>query len=366
MAVIPVDYSDSMIRLSDLRSEPYRILFPLGLLGGVSGILHWLFFALGGQSAGLTLHVALQVPGYIGIAGAGFLATALPRLTQSPGASRPEFGVLLAASGALLLVPLSNSLPLVATAFALDLAFLALFTARRFHAARNAGRTVPTSFRWVFMAVLLAGAGCLLASAHPRFAVRLLTQGYVFPLIMAVAPFVGPNYLRREKERCAPTYALRVPLAGDILPASLFVLSFLLEGWAGEGELLLRPAYLLRGLVLVFLLHRADLLAPPSLRLPLLHATFIAGFSLMFLMIATRVVRMHGGRRDFLEIPYRPAWAMGSAVVAAAAFRMAADFFPELYFHLIGCAAGLWLLAHFLFFILLGRYLFRLPEPSRS
>ncbi len=88
-----------------LRQEPYRLLFPLGIVFGCLGVIHWLLFALGVADASPHYHAAMQLGAYLYCFIAGFLWTALPRMTAAPAASTRELGgmlVLLAGQAVLL------------------------------------------------------------------------------------------------------------------------------------------------------------------------------------------------------------------------------------------------------------------------
>jgi len=64
------------------RREPYRILFPLGVVLAWAGVLHWLLLALGiaGEYRSI-FHSMAQIQGFIVCFAIGFLFTMIPRRT---------------------------------------------------------------------------------------------------------------------------------------------------------------------------------------------------------------------------------------------------------------------------------------------
>src|SRR5438046_1670354 len=73
--------STRRIKLSDLGREPFRVLFPAGLLAGIVGVMQWpLYFG------GIThfypgvLHARIMAFGMFGGFILGFLGTAMPRM----------------------------------------------------------------------------------------------------------------------------------------------------------------------------------------------------------------------------------------------------------------------------------------------
>src|SRR5215510_4184758 len=70
-------------------AEPFRVLFPLGVLVGWVGVGHWLAYGVGVITQfSCLLHGVIQMQAFVGAFAAGFLLTALPRRTGSPPASR--------------------------------------------------------------------------------------------------------------------------------------------------------------------------------------------------------------------------------------------------------------------------------------
>lgn len=63
-----------------IAEEPYRIFFPLAILGGMIGVTHWLFYAMDWiPHYSMLFHSSVQIQAYMGSFVLGFLLTALPR-----------------------------------------------------------------------------------------------------------------------------------------------------------------------------------------------------------------------------------------------------------------------------------------------
>ena len=88
----------------ELRREPFRIFFPLGMAVGLAGVAPWPLYAHGDltQYPGL-LHALSMTQGFLLLPAFGFLGTMLPRRSQTAPLSALE---LAAAGAGPLLVPL--------------------------------------------------------------------------------------------------------------------------------------------------------------------------------------------------------------------------------------------------------------------
>jgi len=80
--------------LAILLDEPFRVLFPLGFVAGVAGVVPWLVHAVGWaeQPAGL-VHGLLQMQAFELCIAGGFLMTAVPRFLETEGTRRWELAI---------------------------------------------------------------------------------------------------------------------------------------------------------------------------------------------------------------------------------------------------------------------------------
>jgi uncharacterized protein involved in response to NO len=219
-------------------AEPFRVFFPLGWLCSLVGVSHWLWYYLGWiENYSGFYHGLFQIQGFELAFAAGFLMTALPRFLENP-AARPwelALGVLLLLSGAV-------GLYLGDRAWSLGgllgtLLFLAVFAGRRF--ARR-GDNPPPAFVLVAIGLGCGLAGTLLllrpAAEYPQLGQRLLEQGLLLGLVMAVGSYLGPRLLygrREEPVTQGPGAARRLGAFG--LTGMALVAGFLIEA-GGQVE----------------------------------------------------------------------------------------------------------------------------------
>src|SRR6188508_736267 len=79
-----------------LRSEPFRVFFPLGFFLGVAGVSHWILLSTGvlGRYLG-AFHATTQMQSFMLAFAIGFLLTAIPKRTRSSPASWTEIVLLV-------------------------------------------------------------------------------------------------------------------------------------------------------------------------------------------------------------------------------------------------------------------------------
>ena len=76
--------------------EPFRIFFPAGTVLGILGVTLWPVYYLGGGIAYPNVaHARLMIEGLMGSFIFGFLGTAGPRLTSTPGFNLIAFTVAI-------------------------------------------------------------------------------------------------------------------------------------------------------------------------------------------------------------------------------------------------------------------------------
>jgi len=377
---------------SILRSEPFRLFFPLGVLFAWIGVGHWLMYTTGvSVSYSCKLHGLVQMQAFMMAFAVGFLLTAVPRRTQTPGVSAAEMSALAAAlvittAGAVAGLWLVSEI-----AYACVFVLLAQFAIRRFM-GRAAGRRPPAAFVMVPIAALLGLTGAVLVAvaefqnAPPsagHLGMLFIEQGVflclavgigglVLPLISGKPPPPDLGSSPRESWK-----AMAYATAG----AAIFV-SLILEqlGFQRIGPLL-RAIVVAVGLGLgggawrlpaKTGLHRklvwlstwmmpAGLLASaiwPDYRVPALHILFIGGFGLMAFGVATHVTLTHLDLQQ-LALGRPPAVIIMAAAFALALFlRFTADA-SDTYFRHLGWASAVWILGSAAWLVFLGPKLVR-------
>ncbi len=362
--------SDRPSYLQVLCDEPFRVFFPLGWLCSLVGVSHWLWYY-----AGLTptysgfYHGLFQIQGFELAFAAGFLMTSMPRFMETPG-TRPwelALGVLLLLSGAVGLY-LGNSNWSLGGLLA-TLLFLLVFAGRRFV---RRGDNPPPAFVFVAFGLVCGLAGVLLlrwpATDFPQLGQRLVEQGLLLGLIMAVGSHLGPRLLYgRREEPVTQGPEARRRLAVFAVGGLLLAGSFLVEaGGAVEAGRFLRAAVVTAHLLVVvgiyrlparrrwhlYLLWLSFWCVPgglwldglfPDHELQALHLTFVGGFGSMTLVIATRVIAAHCGFERYWDQNTWPLATLTLCFLLALLTRVTAEFFLDYYFGMLHMAAGYWL-----------------------
>ncbi|HWL54562.1 MAG TPA: NnrS family protein [Chthoniobacteraceae bacterium] len=345
--------------------EPYRILFPLGLLAGIFGVLLWPLYFTGFYPVypGV-LHARFMIEGFMGGYVLGFLGTAAPRLTGTPPFSSRELLSVLALYFGTLGAHLTGKHGAGDALFLLLLIVYLSFLIRRFFIAKGGGEfgKPPPGFVLVgfgFLCAVAGVAGLVITEnglGGPRWAIlggRLLNEIWILFLVLGVGSFLLPRLLKIAPALPGPNPAKtwRRRALWSIAAGAAIVALSLLEGvidqprWTGLARFMVAAGYLLVqvrllkgatpkltlprclyaavGLILLGLLFP---LGWPFQRVGGLHVIFIGGFALMTLTVATRVVLSHGGFGSLLarKLPFLGATAL--LFISAMVFRSGGDF----------------------------------------
>ncbi|HCV22805.1 MAG TPA: hypothetical protein DGN59_05045 [Candidatus Latescibacteria bacterium] len=374
--------------LQILLEEPFRLFFPLGVFGGLCGVWPWVAYHLGwADSYSAYGHGLLQIQAFEMAFAVGFLMTVLPRFLETDGARPWELvvGWALCAAGMVALVV--GAWRLGEGLFLCLALHLSLFGLRRLH---SRGDDPPP-----FFAFLPAGLGsaifgsCLILCpqvAFPRLGELLVEQGILLAFVLAVGSHLGPRLLyghRGFPETTTPAAHRRLGLLGGVAVALLT--SFVLEsGWHAATGQVLRAAivsaylfgvlrvdrtptnpwihlHLLRGSLISLCL---GLWLPPLFpqhALAALHLSFVGGFGLMTIIVATRVVTGHCDAERLWVGNHWPVSLPALLIALAVPVRLAADIAPLYYFQILAVAGSLWLAG----LVLWGLYFVPLLRPSR-
>src|SRR5438876_1223313 len=85
----------SGLPLEQLRSEPFRLFFPLAFLLGAAGVSHWVLFSAGLLGRYLNaFHAVTQMQSFMVAFAGGFLMTAIPKRTRTAPATWIEIAGL--------------------------------------------------------------------------------------------------------------------------------------------------------------------------------------------------------------------------------------------------------------------------------
>lgn len=389
--------------LKIILHEPYRLFFPLGILFGLIGIGHWFFYAVGLLPAfSVYFHGFLQTHLYLGCFVSGFLFTSVPRFSNAHHATRPEVMSMSIILIALFLFLSLNFWIAEGLTYIAFLIAVGRFIVVRFRSDLAAKE--PTEFVWIPMGILQGIVGTLIyMAARLRWVAVWLLQvgkemsqlGFILCIVLGVGGFLAPRLMGRQKLQIRPLQGntlekiewvrkRRMMIHG--FAALLIFISFWLEGLNFRVI-----SFLLRALVITSeLCWTGSLPFPPRVkdihamplwisfwmvtigswalvffpdqRITMLHFIFIGGFSLMIFSVATVVIFSHAGQAARL---HRKFWVLRFllfSILFSLAFRIAASYFPEKYFSMIGHASAFWLLPALLWLMAMLPKILKVPD----
>lgn len=342
--------------LKRIAEEPYRIFFPLAVLGGVLGISHWFFYAMGWiPHYSALFHASIQIQVYMGSFVLGFLLTAMPRFASAPPASAVELLIFLVWIGLIPIFYLSNHWTLGRLCFLGWMISLAIFAFKRFKRKDHSVQP-PVEFIWIPIALAqgIAGTLMVLRETHKvistpvflKIGKLFMDQGFLLSLVLGVGAFLGPRLMgvykpefivgdQKDQKRIRVKKVFTYLFLGGLL-----LFSFILEGLDFS-----KLAYFLRAFIvsaiyiptrtinpkplvqdpfvrllwasfwMVFLGHWL-LAFFPSFRTAMLHVIFIGGYALMTFAVSIMVIFSHGGMSSALK---KNAWPLSAIAVALGA-----------------------------------------------
>jgi uncharacterized protein involved in response to NO len=364
--------------------EPYRLLFPLGVVYAVAGAALWAAGALGWMPYPAELHRMLMIEGFELSFVAGFLLTAIPGLTHSEKARPAEVAAGLGALALFGVLAVAGWTAWAHVAAAATIAVLATAALRRLaRATPPTAATLPAPVEFVFIAlglcfglagtVLLAfEAGGQMLLVGPRFGDRLLSLGMVLSLVLGVGGLLVPTFsgmrdpleiplIARPHERGRRLW-FYIPVVAALVAA--FVLEWagramagaMVRALAGSAILLMvwklprgpgrrdLSAYAMWSAGILTLIGLWLLVLLPARPMAGLHVLFIGGYGLLTFAIGTRVVVAHG-RHGLIAEP-RVFGPLAAAFVAGALLlRLSAEYSSGLALILYGWAGAAWTLA---------------------
>lgn len=341
------------------RREPYRLLFPLGVVLGQVGVLHWLLYAVGASTTWRSFfHAITLVQGFMLCFALGFLYTFIPRRTGTQGPSAAQLGVSLVLPVLVTASAWAEAWRMSQLCFLVQLAVLLSFVVPRI-LTPGPGRTVPEGMVWVPLAVAMGAGGSLLTVVPVEDArwlhalgTSLLLQGLFAGLVLGVGGMLLPVFLHSQPPGASTGARRRAKQAAHAVAALLFVASFVLElrvssalGHAVRAVIvagvLVAPTRLWRppsqpGLHR-WLIWASGWLLPlgytvvalrPEFRTAGLHVVFLGCFALMAMAVSVHVVLAHGGHTQRLHgAPWQVA-AVGALVLLAMVSRVLMAYAP--------------------------------------
>lgn len=367
--------------IKTLRKDPFRAFFPLGAVLAIAGVFPWTlqFFGIAGYP--VEFHRSIMINGFMLSFVCGFLMTAIPRFTSSDFASTGEVAsifVMICLASFLAATGFYGYSHLVASAAVL---LLMLFGIRRF-----LKRKANPPHTFVFVAcglvlwlasnffLFLSSEGVSLATEHMFLWRDLFSNGAIMSMVLGVGGRLIPGIFgwqeivvsQRERYEGSGSFLKAFPLTMWIL-VSIYLLSFVLL--TSEPHWI---SFVLRFLVVWYFgliywkLHRAPkertclswciwlscwcllvgALLPllwRELYVHMLHATLIGGFSLLSILISTRVTLAHSDEGQASEKSLKMIYVFTVLMFFAAITRIVAILWPRTYLLYLGYAAIIWM-----------------------
>src|ERR1700674_5108621 len=359
------------------RREPYRILFPLGVLLAWAGVLHWLLLATGViEEYRSIFHAFAQIEGFMTCFAVGFLFTLIPRRTSTAPPASWQVAVAVIAPVAIVISTWFEKWALSQLPWLLLLAVLIQFALSRFRSP-GSGLRIPNSFVWVVLALLMGVGGSILAGVGAALGEEMfwlhdigrtiVLQGMFTGLVLGVGGMLLPVITRGVPPLAAAPSARAKVL--HLIAGIAFIATFFLEPLVS-----VRLGFALRAAIaLAVLLGSAEIWRLPSVpglhrrfiwlaawMLPVgyasvaafpeypkagLHVVFIGCFALLALCISIHVVLSHGGAPQPLDRWPWPVAAMGALLFAALALRVLVNVDQAHVYRWLGAAAAAFLAA---------------------
>lgn len=331
---------------NDMPIEPYRILFPAGCLMGVLGVMFWLFFQFGWiHFYPRALHGNLMFFGLLWSFVAGFLMTAIPKMTSTVAANWAEISTTVVLIFLQLIFNVRNQTELSVVLFLFQNLFLVYFILKRFLVHRK----VPF-FGFIFLPMAFIqsfiGVALFFASSDRSLILLFCGEAFILNLILGLGsrliPVISrlPNSLmptesqKQDLSWLFPSLILIlinagywIELAGfkdiglgfrilGVLIAALKLLRFFTKPvtWSYVGiGLKFGILMLIIGQILNFSFFGYTLAG--------LHFIYIGGFTLITFLIGTRVMLAHGNQSLTYEVAAPRLLIMVTLFLISAALR---------------------------------------------
>ncbi len=329
-------------------SEPYRLLFPLGLLAAGTGILLWPL--IGHELLSLyprQNHGSIMYAGFLWSFISGFLMSAVPRMTFTSPATRRETIIAVALVITQVGLSLIGQIDWAIGLFAFQLLALAYFLGHRI----SPGRKLPfDGFIFLPFAFLMAILGLLKyfafsdtdPTANVTAFMNVAYQAFALNLILGVGSRMLPVLMRVPGSLNPVANPRQSKHAEFVLFAVLLNLTFIIDSryaqGAGRGILLAVYSYRhlkvfsrsstrsflawgVRAAVVAMILGYFCLSFVQD-QLATQHLVFISGFSLITLMVATRTTLTHANQSMDHELNSPHLLAVSALLIIAAATRL--------------------------------------------
>lgn len=307
--------------MENKQMESYSPLFALGLLSAALGAILWLAFQVRVISYfPRQAHGNIMFFGFLWAYVAGFLMTAVPKMTKTNGANVIELFLALFLVILQWALNIRNAVNWSTDLYLVQIIFLVVFVGRRFLVRRQ----IPfEGFVFMPFAFICAFAGFIsIKWGTPYLDMAtfylLAGQGFILNLICGLGTRLIPVLTRVPAAVNPDVEGQKSKILKYFILALVLNVSFLLEFLRETpAAYILRTLFVIyiavfyfkifknptvrsyvgwgiRAAVVFLIAGYAGLVFKPELYLPLMHLVYIGGFTLVTLMVSTRVTLAHG------------------------------------------------------------------------
>lgn len=385
------------------KGESYRILFPLGGIISVIGVLLWPLFVMGWLPfyPGIP-HARLMVQGFVFSFVAGFLSSALPHMLEVRGISLWQTLLLAGMIFAVTVIHLAGRTVWGDALFALTVPMLVAMVLRRWPERKD---LPPPGFAlaglgllsgWIGSLILTLSGWVVLSPFVSGLARLLINHGFILFPVLGVGAYLLPrmvgvpnrHLIAPKSPACSPEWIRR---ARFMLGCGvLLMVSFVLEaagsvryGYAMRtvvaiGCLLSEvPLYRVRRLpgsipwalaiaAVSILTGLLVITVFPLRSMTYLHVVFITGYGLLILNISARVMLGHSGNGALIYARSTTSKWITGLVLLAMATRVSADILPKMQLTHYSYAAITWVVVIALWIIVYGPLVFESPSDQAA
>jgi uncharacterized protein involved in response to NO len=353
-------------------ANPFRLFFPLGIIAGCLGVGHWAMWTMGYSVPDIkNLHLILQSQGFLAFFVVGFLLTAFPRFAGASSATKKEIGTAFAAALVFLAAAMKRNWMAAHLATLVVLLTIPFFALTRL---RHRTKQLPPSFLLVGFGFLHAIAGVLISLATNMgesetylYAVgrQMIHVGFLLCMVLGITAKLAPFLMGYVADPVEPGEGkMWVHGATGVL----IMASFFLDPLSARAAFGVRAAIVTGHLVFfakifrpivkktatIFFFWFSCWMIPlgfwlgcfwPRYRVAALHVVFIGGFSLMIFSFGLLVVLSHSGKAALLNGKLWLLKSVGTMILWALGFRVAADMSPNHAMIFLHNASGFWVVA---------------------
>lgn len=346
--------------LKKYTDEPYRVLFPLGILFLLWGVLIWLPQLFSADTYPTLAHRYLMLNGFSASFIAGFLMTAVPKFSQTktPNIYEVLSFIVVTLAGLAFAYADKESITFLLSSLQATLIILFLFS-RVIHRKVNP----PYSFIFIFAGLALWIVSGIMSVVSGSEIYKILHyEGSIAAIILGVGSRLIPGIFghveivqtQRKKYENEKPFLLTVPLHFFMMilvyvgsyffsePLGIYLRTLIVSGigfyywklttlpknksaltwciwlscWFIVGSFVLK-AFWVQGFI-----HAS-------------HAFFFSGILLLTILIATRVLQSHGPKNNQLE-DSKVLYFVTAMIILAGATRVSAFLMPEHYLRHLG------------------------------